>query len=344
MEMGIVTDGSVYRSMLIKIGQQERSSYVGDKDPRCIEFLGVVRHVLADSHIVHVIRDARAGIISYGSGIRIGNINYGTGELNIAAKVKGGGRITDRGGNTGKTGGYVYRLSNGIIITEKLSEVGYTVQSVSVDTGVLFDISSGEIWGGGKPENTATDVSSVFESIDGYTQTMTGTGNVRLTTNGVVLETGASINSTALIKKDHSQLIAGNSFNKYRYFAVSLFGSETCLTGSTIYLVTGRLEEKYLGFKIINGILYGAVNNNYSETTVNLGALHGGSILEAKLYPRARAEFFVNGAYKGQITSGLPAGCQTNKGSAYMSAKIKNTTAANKRVRILEWRLYAKGK
>jgi len=64
MEMGIVTDGSVYRSMLIKIGQQERSSYVGDKDPRCIEFLGVVRHVLADSHIVHVIRDARDVLVS----------------------------------------------------------------------------------------------------------------------------------------------------------------------------------------------------------------------------------------------------------------------------------------
>lgn len=58
-KLGVVTDGAVYRSMLVDMVTREGKSNYGDKDPRAVEFLGLIRNTLPGVHVVHVIRDPR---------------------------------------------------------------------------------------------------------------------------------------------------------------------------------------------------------------------------------------------------------------------------------------------
>lgn len=58
-EKGHITDGAVYREMLRVAADRQEKARAGDKDPRSVEFLGLVLRVLGNCHVVHVIRDPR---------------------------------------------------------------------------------------------------------------------------------------------------------------------------------------------------------------------------------------------------------------------------------------------
>jgi hypothetical protein len=61
---GSFTDGAVYRAMVAEVSRRENKPKYGDKDPRSVEFLGLIRNVLAGCHVVHVIRDPRDILVS----------------------------------------------------------------------------------------------------------------------------------------------------------------------------------------------------------------------------------------------------------------------------------------
>jgi len=63
-ERGAGSDGAVYRMMLEEVALREEKQYSGDKDPRAIEYLGLLRDTLPGVHVVHVIRDPRDVLVS----------------------------------------------------------------------------------------------------------------------------------------------------------------------------------------------------------------------------------------------------------------------------------------
>lgn len=56
---GSITDGAVYREMLRTVAERQEKPISGDKDPRSVEFLGLVLRAFGNCHVVHVIRDPR---------------------------------------------------------------------------------------------------------------------------------------------------------------------------------------------------------------------------------------------------------------------------------------------
>ncbi|MFP4643765.1 MAG: sulfotransferase family protein [Spirochaetales bacterium] len=56
-------DAAVYRHMLTSYAN-ERTTLVGDKDPRTIEYLPMLARVLPDAHVIHVFRDPRDVLVS----------------------------------------------------------------------------------------------------------------------------------------------------------------------------------------------------------------------------------------------------------------------------------------
>ncbi|TDY02688.1 sulfotransferase family protein [Thiohalophilus thiocyanatoxydans] len=56
-ESGGPLDAAVYREMLFSYAQD--MNWVGDKDPRAVEFLPLLAEILPDTHVIHVFRDPR---------------------------------------------------------------------------------------------------------------------------------------------------------------------------------------------------------------------------------------------------------------------------------------------
>lgn len=53
------SDGVFYRALLAAICKRDGRPEFGDKDPRSVEYLGLLRRVKPDAHVIHVIRDPR---------------------------------------------------------------------------------------------------------------------------------------------------------------------------------------------------------------------------------------------------------------------------------------------
>ncbi len=58
LSQGGFLDAAVYREMLTSFAGEE-STWVGDKDPRAIEYLSLLKIVVPNTHVVHIFRDPR---------------------------------------------------------------------------------------------------------------------------------------------------------------------------------------------------------------------------------------------------------------------------------------------
>lgn len=63
-EHGGVTPGAIYRSMLRCIAEDAGKQKVGDKDPRAVEWIGLLPWVADRASVVHVVRDPRDVVAS----------------------------------------------------------------------------------------------------------------------------------------------------------------------------------------------------------------------------------------------------------------------------------------
>lgn len=61
---GGVTAGALYRSMLRCIAEDSGKQHVGDKDPRAVEWIGLLPWVADNAKVVHVVRDPRDVVAS----------------------------------------------------------------------------------------------------------------------------------------------------------------------------------------------------------------------------------------------------------------------------------------
>lgn len=135
---------------------------------------------------------------------------------------------------------------------------------------------------------------SLFESIDGYTQT----GTVTISGSQILMTTGAtSGNSSSIQKLPGVQNLL--DFSKRIFMRASF---TPAVANATVYLVVGQAinatGDQYFGFKVVNGTLFAvvSVNGTGSEVTAQIATGLSGEInVEARYFPNAgKITFFYN--------------------------------------------------
>ena len=181
--------------------------------------------------------------------------------------------------------------------------------------------------------------STFFESLDGYTQTLNG-GSVSIDGTQIELQTGSTSGNYARLTKDPGWQGISTFYTTNMFRTAIVLGANT---SQEIYIVFGDIDGKYYGFKIIDGTLYGVVNDGTTETTTNLGSVSASTTynLEAIYYPLTKILFYVNASsvYRepaGIITSGLM-NPEATVNTHIMDIKITTNEGVNKSVQLSFW-------
>jgi len=177
-----------------------------------------------------------------------------------------------------------------------------------------------------------------------------GTGSILWTTGYLQLSTGSTSGSYSRVYKMVGTGGLTISWDKNRHCLFSVrFSTLDCY----IWLVTGygyspsssTNNYNHIGFKVVNGILYGTVANGSNESTLQLedltGVTYTNKLLEFDYTAGSDVKFYVDGVYKDQITLNLPSG--TSYATYFFWASVYNTAAANKYVSIYDVRVYQEG-
>jgi len=181
---------------------------------------------------------------------------------------------------------------------------------------------------------------TVFESSDGYQKNPYGSGKAYCSNGIFRLSTGATNNSEARILKDLYGTFdfSWDKHRKARFTVVPQSVSDVISyigTGSQPYVG----DREFLGFKIVDNVLYGIVNDSNGENLLDLNVTLVSTAVKRLVYiltPGEKIEFFVNGVKKGEITENLPTG-DGNWSSMACYAWINNTAASDKCLWLLDW-------
>jgi hypothetical protein len=176
---------------------------------------------------------------------------------------------------------------------------------------------------------------TIFESIDNYSTDLNGGGSaVTGQYTHVDLVTGATSGHYACIYKraiyqtnwswsKARQIKIGITFDSVANIR-SYFGTGEC------NLSSGANEEK-LGFYLNGSALSGIASNGTSSTTVSLATLTDGAYytLMVDYLPGTYAKFYVDGVYKGQVTTTLPGAPAGTDNSDFLMSVYSETLAAS---------------
>ena len=144
----------------------------------------------------------------------------------------------------------------------------------------------------------------------------------------LTLTTGATINSAVQVYLWMGN-IASLNWNFERRVKFNAYADYD--TTQDIIIVSGDYSgNQYVGFKYINGVLSGiSKKTGVAEQAVVLdAAFFLSSELSFILTANTRVQFFVDGVYKGEITSSIPTG--TDDANFLVETRLKNTVAANR--------------
>lgn len=179
---------------------------------------------------------------------------------------------------------------------------------------------------------------TLFESIDGYAQSISGTGTVILGQESVNLTCGNVIGNITEIQKIQSSANSTFSWDQRRKLKTLVHAIDLSLS---VYVVTGSGQSttaRHIGFKLNGGSLIGVVANGTTETTISLGTYSAGDfiLLEAQFTNGVGVDFYVNGAFIGTITTTLPTG---NSNAGWLLDVVNTTTFTNvsKEIDICYW-------
>jgi len=173
---------------------------------------------------------------------------------------------------------------------------------------------------------------TLFESVDGFVQTIVGTGTVTIDGNDVVLATSATTNDSVNLAKEPSWLgLATFSQRSFMRSAVVV----NSITNQEIYIKVGRNDTQGYGFKIINANLYGTTHDGTTESTVLLQTISAATAyqLEARYLPSDKVVFFVDTVEKGVLTVNLPSPVITAN-DKLMTLMVKTTTTAARTIQV----------
>jgi len=175
-----------------------------------------------------------------------------------------------------------------------------------------------------------------FESLDGFWCPVVG-GTASIGAEGVVLSTGAVAGNNAELLKFPTPPFV--TTDHYRYFTSRV--QFVTVTAQEVRVASGPNRtptDHHFGFKLVDGVLYGSVADGTTEATLDLGvAITAGQnvTLHAELFPGIEARFYVDGDYRGRITTNLP----TADFHFLVSAYISTTEAVDKRVKLTYFKL-----
>lgn len=166
--------------------------------------------------------------------------------------------------------------------------------------------------GGGGLSFDGLFLSLLFESLDGYKQTKTGSGTIVLNERGIILGTGSTINSLARLSKLNNYLSPRWNWSKNSEFKTYVeIQSETSAVCNALIQVGNFGNNKHYGFKVTGGKLYGTTGSGAAESTVELETLGAGAYdiyrsLKAVLTAGSKVEFYVDDVKRGEISTNLP--------------------------------------
>ena len=176
-----------------------------------------------------------------------------------------------------------------------------------------------------------------FESIDGYS--VAGDGTIVMSELGLIFTTAAFIGSFANMSKlllDWTPVLLTWDKRRKLRLGIMTYG----YTNQQIWVGLGGLfNERHVGFKVNNGTLYGTVADGSTEATLNLGTPGTSSkALEVVFIPGVSAEFLINGASQGTITTNLPTGLDLAYG--LLTALLYANDTAITRMRLTYWEFW----
>jgi len=120
---------------------------------------------------------------------------------------------------------------------------------------------------------------TLFESIDNFYQVVTNSGEISADYQGITVKTGATQSSTADFRKAPKRPIVTPVWTKNRAFkCVANFSSSGSKLGE-IWITTGGYGAvwSHIGFKVIDGVLYGTYRNYANTDTVTIETLGAGA-------------------------------------------------------------------
>jgi len=170
------------------------------------------------------------------------------------------------------------------------------------------------------------NLSTLFESLTGYNITGTGSATTTLSAFVVSLNTGATAGSTARLSKAVTPTIEFINFDRNcAVMFASQLVSEGSKTGSLYLRATNFGYNKHVGFKVVDGILYGTAGDGSNETTATLQTISGTSYdvkraLRAVFTAGSKCDYYVDSVLLGTITTGLPTGIGDSSYLLYCSA------------------------
>lgn len=189
--------------------------------------------------------------------------------------------------------------------------------------------------GGGGGIGSFYNYSSSFDDYNTVNADNSGSGTVSLSAYSLSIKTGTTAGSRGGFKKGLYAPLLMASWNKNRVLIIS--PSFECLTsaGGQYTIRNGDLGvSKHIGFKIIDGVLYGTVGNDTAENTTALLTIDTIAytyrpVLKCVFTAGVKCEFYVDEILKGTITTGLPTG--DADGLFMFYARAENTTYAEQK-------------
>lgn len=157
-------------------------------------------------------------------------------------------------------------------------------------------------------------ISTWFEGLECYDESTSGTGSITNTSNGLIIWTGSTSGSYALLRKsiilNEAKLTFSNSSTVVFLAQLAREGTN----GPDMWLtVHSRYNAKHFGFKITGNLLQGTCGNGSASTQLTLYTLPSPGTYEdfnlrAEFTPGDKVEFFINDVSIGSITTNLPSG------------------------------------
>ena len=184
-----------------------------------------------------------------------------------------------------------------------------------------------------------------FESIDGFLLGKSGDGSAECGRNALKIQTGALTNNYTYLWKNPDYPCFTPSWDKKRRLHIGGLNIKNAVTACEVWAVVGATEpwgvgEYHIGFKVVNGAIYGTVGDGTDESTLDLEHtledLNERANLEAILTPGVECRFFDNYVDKGALTTNLPSGIL--QADQLFWAYVKTTEDVIKYLSIAEWR------
>lgn len=178
-----------------------------------------------------------------------------------------------------------------------------------------------------------------FESLDGFETD--GTGTAVLSAQRMRIASAAVIGSYHVLYKSPSGTLASPTWAKKRRIKTRFLFSH--ITDIEAWILSGSggdwgATDRHIGFKHVNGTLYGTVADGTTENTLNCGAVFAGisMLLELVFTPGSECRFYVDGVDKGALTTNLPSG--TTEAKYIFWVEVKTSVAGFRSMDVAEWR------